>query len=200
MQGKECISMALLTLVISNVLVIIDTAHFMFAGEKHSSTAHISTGKDNFKKYRNISLMLNTITLLLGGIIATIDLFVFLEFVCNSFIEKYIYLINEILFVIIFTLFYFADNQELKALGIAKQNHQKFIFNQIKILEQAMPLIDLVGLFGVLLITLISCYHHLILRKFEDLFLGISIGALVFHIILTQFNLAYLNYKYESST
>jgi hypothetical protein len=197
-KKEECISFALSILFISNILVIWDTGAFMFNGENLSSEATITTNKEKFKKYRKISLCINFVTLMLGAIIAGMDFLIFFDMLDSPDISDRIVFFNEIFFSFVFLLFWIADCYELKSLNIAKTNKQRFAINQIRILKSALPLIDIVGFIGVAVILCISIHHHININdKFNELFIGFSIGSLVFHIILTQFNLAYLRYKYE---
>jgi hypothetical protein len=184
-----------LLLSISSMLVIIDTWEFIKSGNEISSSHNISDNdaKKRFKQLRNNASLFNIFSIFLCFVVIALNFTIYVDFGNNNCLNDNYLMTSEIIFCFIFVLFLIADILEKKALMLstaAELNSHK------SILEYSIPLIDTVGLIGIGIITSLSLYHHYKICIFEEFFSGFSIGALVFHIVLTQFNLAYLNFKY----
>lgn len=103
-----------------------------------------------------------------------------------------LFIANEILTILIFISFCFADYFMLEMLKITlSTNPQNKNLNALNAFtKSAFPLIDIAGAMGAILIGILSLiFHFHISSPFNE---GFAIGALAFHIIFTQINFAYL--------
>ena len=104
----------------------------------------------------------------------------------------YLLFLNEVFAIAIFLLFCIADYFMIKQLEDSTNNkptNRKLSAMQ-KFTQAAFPTIDLVGFFGVLSIFVLArIFNHSENHSFTQ---GLTTGALVFHVLFTQFNFAYL--------
>jgi len=187
---QEAIVMALV--VFSNALILVDTFIFTLEGDDLSYAIDNkirATEIKKIKRNKRTATVLNWLTIIASGII--IFMYTHKLFGGNYNLEV-LFITNEIIAVGIFLFFCISDKKYINAINTALENEPDN--NKLKklksLLENAFPLIDLVGLIGVFIVTALSIIWHYYLN---DMFVeGFALGAITFHIILTQFNWAYL--------
>ena len=178
----------------SNILVAYDTYGFW----KISFDVlylHDPNSRESINNYKKTKLNYALFTVF-NFITIFISILILLAYIITFFYDYKIWyfllFINEVCAIAIFLMFCIADYVMIKQLkdstSITPDNRKLRAMQ--KFTQAAFPTIDLVGFFGVLSIfILVRIFNHSENHFFTQ---GFTTGALVFHILFTQFNYAYL--------